>query len=369
VTAVNRIGLYALGAVGVLAAALAALFIVGGNQSGRDTTNDTAAAGVIAVAAVSDADSVEPACALSRECLRQHYQAMTWQHGPTTAMTALRQGSRLDPQLDSMCHDASHAIGEVAVLKLGSISNAFLAGGQDCGSGYYHGVIATVTASFDPDKLIEVLVSACREPDVSHFETWECFHGIGHGFVFAANGNIEIAVDNCVSIDNVSDSGACTSGALMQELVDHGSDDIYNADPYRQCRRLTDPTTLQTCYDMNAVIVSMQRSTDPERFAVCGTVPEDYRSGCYLGLGRAIFSGLPLQGERVEHVCDQAGSDEAVRWCVEGASSNTAAYYGDVDEALSHCPELRSDLEAVCRKTLETLRGSFTHDPTAPHQG
>lgn len=305
---------------------------------------------VLAVAPIT-ADEVPPdECILQTTCLRQWYQALTWRIGPEAALAALDAHGLVKESLQTACHDTTHAIGEVAAY-MRSLSEAMSLGDSNCGSGYYHGVVATTTTKVEPEKLVDVLVGGCG--DGKGFERWECFHGVGHGFVFAANGDIFKGVAKCEYIKNDSDRGACGSGAFMQELADNGRDEAYGKDPYRTCREIQEQVIAGQCYDMMANIIVIHVQGDRERFEVCRTIEDAYETDCYRGLGRARFAGMPFEGRGIEEYCNQAGVAIGVQLCYEAAYSNTAAYYGNSTEAKSHCPELSTDaLRQSCEDYL-----------------
>lgn len=301
---------------------------------------------VIAVAPLDPSLVPGEYCIRQIGCLRQWYQNLAWSIGPEAALEALESHGSKSDELRTMCHDTTHAIGEVAAY-MRPISQAMELGDSNCGSGYYHGVIATTTVKVEPERLIDALVQGCA--DGKGFARWECYHGVGHGFVFAAGGDIYRGIDSCMAVDNDSDRGACGSGAFMQELVDNGNDAKYSKDPYMVCKKMSEPIITDQCYDMLANIVYIHRPTPGEQFKVCADLVEPNASACYSGLGRARFAGLPFEGPGIEAYCGEAGDGKTL--CFEAAYTNTAAYYGNTEEAASHCPELSTEaLQNSCRE-------------------
>jgi hypothetical protein len=313
----------------------------GGESGGVDLRVDAVGQPVLAVAPLDEEVLPGDGCIAETTCLRQWYQALTWRIGPEKALAALDAHSRRNEKLAAACHDTTHAVGEVAAY-LRSLSEAMSLGDTNCGSGYYHGVVATTTTTVDPEQLIPVLVAGCS--DGAGFSRWECFHGVGHGFVFAAGGDIMRGVEKCLTITTDSDRGACGSGAFMQELADNGQDPSYAEDPYRVCRNVSEQVVAGQCYDMMANIIRIHvKNGAAAEFAVCRTVESQYEVDCYEGLGRARFAGMPFEGPGIEEYCSQAGSETGTTRCYEAAFANTAAYYGDSEEAKSHCPELSTE--------------------------
>lgn len=317
--------------------------------TGTSTTEAIVESGaaVVAIAPLDPAEVPSENCVVQTPCLRQWYQTLTWEIGPEAALHALERHGESNPTLRAACHDTTHSIGEVAAY-MRPISEAMSLGDSNCGSGYYHGVIATTTTKVAPEHLVDTLIAGCS--DGEGFARWECFHGVGHGFVFAAGGNIYRGIEKCLLILTDYDRGACGSGAFMQELADHGQDEKYDADPYVVCKDMNDPVVAGQCYDMLANIVYIHRDTPEAQFDECSKLEEPYTSDCYRGLGRARFAGLPFEGVGIEAYCNAAGGGEKSTLCYEAAFSNTAAYYGNNEEAASHCPELSTDaLRALCR--------------------
>lgn len=319
-----------------------------GKGKGHDETYQ-AARSVVAVAPLDPTLVPSDACIGQLSCLRQWYQTLAWSIGPEAALKALDEHGVKNEELREKCHDTTHAIGEVAAY-MRPISQAMELGDSNCGSGYYHGVIATTTVRVEPEYLIDTLVNGCA--DGKGFARWECYHGVGHGFVFAAGGDIYRGIESCLAVRNDSDRGACGSGAFMQELVDHGEDKKYAVDPYMVCKKMSETIIAGQCYDMLANIVYIHRSEPREQFAVCESLDEPSKSDCYRGLGRARFAGMPFEGSGIEAYCGEAGA--GAKLCFQAAYSNTAAYYGNNEEAASHCPELSTEaLQNSCREWFD----------------
>jgi hypothetical protein len=310
-------------------------------------TDVDAGASVIAIASLDPTQIPTESCIAQTPCLRQWYQTLTWEIGPEAALHTLERHGDASPALRAECHNTTHSIGEVAAY-MRPISEAMSLGDSNCGSGYYHGVIATTTTKVAPERLVDVLISGCS--DGVGFTRWECFHGVGHGFVFAAGGDIYRGIEKCFQISVDNDRRACGSGAFMQELGNHGRDEKYYSDPYVLCKDMNDPVIAGTCYDMLANIVFIHRNTPEAQFAECDRVGEPHDADCYRGLGRARFAGLPFEGAGIEEYCNAAGGGEKTTLCYRAAFSNTAAFYGNNEEAAEHCPELSTDtLRALCR--------------------
>lgn len=336
--------------VGLAASVVVAVSMLDTDSSDMAGGASLVATPVVAISEIDPAQVPSEACIKENSCLRQWYQTLTWQIGPQAALDALRAHGTSSEQLNAACHDTTHAIGEIAA-RMQPIAKAMELGDTSCGSGFYHGVIATTTTMVEPEQLIATLVDGCSDGD--GFERWECFHGVGHGFVFAAGGNILNGVDLCTAITIANDRGACGSGAFMQELDDRGGDEKYSKDPYVVCRAMTEPVIAGQCYDMLANLVMIHRSSTEDRFAECRTVPSVNQEDCYRGLGRAKFSGMPFTGEGIESFCEGAGTSDGVRQCYEAAFTNTAAFYGNSEEAATHCDELSTEvLRAMCRDWL-----------------
>lgn len=334
----------------LVAALFALLGVLALQIRGDEAEVRNVAADVIAVEEVDTSALPSEECIYDLMCLRQYYQAITWQLGPADALSVLKAHAQRNQRLDESCHDTTHAIGEVAAL-MQPISEAMFLGDTTCGSGFYHGVIATTTVQVDPENLNAVLTSGCASGEQG-FHRWECFHGVGHGFVFAANGDIYAGIERCSAIANDSDRGACASGAYMQELADHGTDPKYSDDPYIVCREVGEFVMRGQCYDMLANVIMIHRDTAATQWAVCDTVDDEHRGDCYRGLGRARFAGMPFLGPEIEAFCAEAGAGRDA--CYEGAFVNTAAYYGSSEEAKTHCVELSSEaLVRFCRDTLD----------------
>lgn len=347
----NRVRLLATSIV-VGATILGIALILSGRNQDTVTISpkDDTGASVVAISSLDPTQIPTEDCIKQTTCLRQWYQTLTWDIGPAAALLALELHGAASPALQAACHDTTHAVGEVAAY-MSSIGEAMVFGDSSCGSGYYHGVVATTTIQVEPERISEVLISGCSSG--LGFMRWECFHGVGHGFVFTAGGDIYRGVENCLIIEPDSDRGACGSGAFMQELADHGRDEKYKTDPYVICNKMNEPVIAGQCYDMLANLVYIHLDTPEKQFAECVKIAEAYTKDCYNGLGRARFGGLPFKGAELEDYCNRAEDGKGLTWCYEAAFTNTAAFYGNSDEAATHCPELSTDpLREMCRTWL-----------------
>jgi len=343
--------------VGAIIAAGAAIYVAT-PESEKGNGNAATNVGGAAVVAISPIDRNEvpsEECIGQPTCLRQWYQTLTWSVGPEEALVLLEAHGESSEKLKRACHDTTHAIGEVAAY-MRTLSLAMELGDSNCGSGYYHDVIATTTTRVSPEKLAETLIVGCSGAG-TNFAIWECFHGVGHGFVFAAGGDIYRGVETCLEIEDDHGRGACGSGAFMQELADHGTNEKYAADPYIVCKKMTEPIITGSCYDMLANLVRIHRREPKDQFQICEDLQKPYSDDCYGGLGRARFSGMPFEGSGIESYCNETPSVESMSSCYAAAFMNTSAYYGNSKEAASHCPELST---AALRKMCAEW---FTDNP------
>jgi hypothetical protein len=320
-----------------------------------DTTTLDGRPSVLVVPAKDIEQPPDSRCVADISCLRRHYTSLAWTYGEEQALSAVERDENSDTLGHGACHDAAHAVGEVAAQRHGATIDAISAGNELCGSGYFHGIVAWEATLLDPDVLIDTLTDACAIGPEGSFKRWECFHGVGHGFSFVSGNQVRPTLDLCQQIEREVDQNPCVSGALMQEMVDHSTAPEYKTDPYVLCPDIPAGMLRSTCYDMLATLVWGLFEPD-ERFDWCTRIDPVYKADCARGLGRNVDAGMPLNAASTTTFCNTAPDIDIRNWCVEGASVNTFAYYGNIAEARKHCDEFEDkNLAAVCSRSLDNL--------------
>lgn len=192
--------------------------------------------------------------------------------------------------LGGLCHDAAHAIGTVSYRTLGA--GAFTPGYEQCGFGYYHGLMLAAATSGPVQGAVDQLSAYCdsyesNDPSNRDF----CVHGIGH------------AIANRVQIPE----GAALCSTLREDHVP-GDEALTRDSSKISC--FTGVLNEKLRYDYFA---RTGPTTVEEAVAPCRTLDRDMRSPC--GRYTLHFSQLPVSD--IRSACISLGAVELRTGCWE----------------------------------------------------
>jgi hypothetical protein len=211
---------------------------------------------------------------------------------------------RVNPTLDELqrlfvngdiddCHILAHAFGHIAFTAIGRFDRALAAGGNQCTNGYQHGVVeaAISGAGTKVGQIKFGTVRTCFErPDADAVDA--CMHGLGHGYMYETNDNVERSLARCHA--EIGDSGyaqRCADGVLMENSMQfmlRGENRFRKAVP-RACSKLR--------------------------------LPLAELKGCYGEIGEVSMFVFGHELEKALAVCAQVGRKGARGWCEAGARS------------------------------------------------
>src|SRR5579862_9167789 len=84
-----------------------------------------------------------------------------------------------DPSFAKDCHPLLHQLGRAAYSYYGSYAAAIKYQNELCNSGYTHGVLEAYLAK--STTIASTLKTACTSMASQKFNSWQCYHGLGHG--------------------------------------------------------------------------------------------------------------------------------------------------------------------------------------------
>ncbi len=215
-----------------------------------------------------------PPGALMKSCNETYFETLAKNSGVTSALLELTAGTLSDTQLASTCHSAAHGIGHVAALHYGSLGNAFHAGSDICGNGFYHGVIEQMFGDRPLSLLtLEDLRGICSDTwlaTTSPLAHMNCVHGIGHALMYMSGGDITRSLLHCGDYSSDSDSSQCATGALMEEgfrTLRSTSTDRTRSDPTLLCSQtLGDQTECWLSQSANEIVTVTGSTTQAKIF-------------------------------------------------------------------------------------------------------
>ena len=220
------------------------------------------------------------------------------EQGSAAALEELDVRSRADTALGGVCHAISHDLGHQALeLAGGKPGKALTVRNDVCGGGFTHGVIEDALASSkDPGR--DLLKICAPEQDGS------CFHGVGHGVMFATGLDVVRSLDLCDFAPKEILSVRCGEGVFMQ---------LFSADVAggHAAGKGSNPQTVDTAR------------------ATCAGVRMPYAGSCWFYAPTLWLAETPDDFAGAMQWCTDASSDFGQQLCAKGVGSRTIKYHPD----------------------------------------
>ncbi|MCE9585453.1 hypothetical protein K8Q94_02425 [Candidatus Nomurabacteria bacterium] len=270
----------------------------------------------------------------SREELMQMLDKKT----PSQVLAILREEIISDESLANSCHGVAHEIGHHAYLKYG-FSGAMSYEDDVCGAGYIHGVIEEKFGFLKEDQLLNELNSVCLPANLNR-----CFHGVGHGLMFALNGDVKKSLSFCDSYKEKSQRSNCYDGVFMHIFDDEntGINKVIThfEDAFDFC------STFKTPYNNNCYFYAPRYKMSTEsldNIKKCESITSSsLRVSCIVGSGVGFMKHHITQEKEGENYCFVFKNVDA---CFEGL----IRYYNFHNELVYNSPELCQN-EAIKNK-------------------
>jgi hypothetical protein len=312
--------------------------------------------------------------AIDYACYQEHYRGLVRSSGVKTAFAELKGEYEKNEFVRSSCHQLTHVIGRAAAERYGDISDAYERGEHFCGTGYYHGVIETITARIGTDRILEEADTLCA--DLREYQEHSayhsgCAHGLGHGFMGILDNELFESLDACDALTDGWEREHCYNGVFMENLPDsdnrsHPSKYLKEDQPLYPCTVVEDRYKTQCYQKQTSYALSTQGRDFARVFELCESVEDGFRAACYRGLGRNVFE----QGTReniteaaqttsVDMLCALGKDHEARSNCVVGAVRYFILYYGNETRAKEFCASLVADLRGECSSLGEEFSEDF----------
>lgn len=222
----------------------------------------------------------------------------------------------------SACHEEAHVLGETLYSAASSIERTMSACTPACHNGCQHGALGAFARS---GQSLERIV----ELDVGHLCTianddWArqalCFHGLGHLFMVAREGEILESLQDC---DRSKIKGGqllqCWSGVFMENAVntmEAGGKYLRADEPLFPCTWSALPEQYrESCYRQPPVPTFDTK----ESFEICRSAPARWQRSCAFGLGIKSADLWSADPQIVVERCRTGAPDLHIP-CLQGAS-------------------------------------------------
>jgi len=331
-------------------------FVINGQVDERHLVATAASAAPVAThhaAAPTGAALVSPV-AVTRDLYTQvsgELLEIQREHGSAAALEELDVRSRASADLGGVCHAISHDLGHQALQLAGGRPGKALTVRNDvCGGGFTHGVIEdSLGSSENPAR--ELLRICAPEQDGS------CFHGVGHGVMFATGLDVAKSLDLCDLAPGSILSVRCGEGVFMQ---------LFSADVAggHAAGKGANPESVETAGDTCAhtrmpyvgscwfYAPTLWLADRPDDFAGamgwCAAAPSEFgQQECAKGVGSRTVKYHPDDPTIGARVCADAG--ELMNSCLAGMGSYWSVHHQGQRPASDVCALLGSaTLEQRC---------------------
>jgi hypothetical protein len=254
--------------------------------------------------------------------------------GSAEALEQLEMRSRTDAELGGVCHAIAHDLGHAALqLAGGKPGRALTVRNDVCGGGFTHGVIEdALGSSTDPGR--DLLRICAPKQDGS------CFHGVGHGVMFATGLDVERSLDLCDLAPRSVLSVRCGEGVFMQ---------LFSADVAggHAAGKGASPETVNSAS------------------GTCAEVRMPYAGACWFYTPTLWLADRPDDFAGAMRWCSDAPSSFGRELCAKGVGSRTIKYHPDDPTIGARVCAKAEDLTGPCLAGMGSY-WSVHHQGKAP---
>jgi hypothetical protein len=254
------------------------------------------------------------------------------------------------------CHSEAHDLGKVIFARLRDVGMGLRVCADRCNSGCMHGVLMeafTTIGKPSPHHLdLAVLKPAikdlCQRNPVmtASYSPGDCAHGVGHALMHLAGYEIPEAVKACEGNENPAMEYYCATGAYMEYVTERDPQDAATKSLLYPCDQYVYPAACAR-YKMVHVVrrhYEAGRTTEELR-ALCSSLADAVRRGCFHGLGNAHMPLIAAGTIGIRPVCLGLGEVEEFV-CIDGAMERMAKFHPDI--AVRVCDQLDGRNRATC---------------------
>lgn len=291
--------------------------------------------------------------------LKKKYARIVKKKEAGDALRQFREDIQKDADISSVCHPLVHSIGHAAYEKYKNFGQAMWYQDDVCNNGYMHGVIELYFSQ--AEDITDAMFSVCESYADGSYNQWQCYHGLGHGFMFHTDNHLPDSVAYCDEYDNEFKRSACVNGVYMENFnaLDkvHPSDYLNIRDPDYPCDGQPNEYRA-TCY---LYAPTYYLNLHPGDYAGALTWCDEHNRqdeySCSSGVGMQAMKENIDNVEYVLQACRQGKKDQIIA-CISGASSYPVFHFGNLSAALERCDKM-GEFSDLCRGRVSSHRGWF----------
>jgi len=311
-------------------------------------------------------------CAGDRFCVEQAFGNISYNDGPKTALSLVREKLPSDAGVKADCHRIVHTIGSAALAREdGNVAKAFSEGDSTCWSGYYHGILEKAfLGAASTSELAKRAREVCDDPGIRR-TTWlayQCVHGLGHGLMIDTGYNMPLSLRICDRLATGWDQTSCTGGVFMENInSSYGfkSPWLRKKDLVYPCEVVKERHKLY-CYLMVTSRILQANGYDWRGAArICSKVERGWVSTCFQSYGRDASGFTQQNPPRILRLCGIAGSGSHEDNCVYGAARDLTANDANGKRAAQLCNLGPARVRTRCFTGIGTILGGFSPSAAA----
>ena len=282
--------------------------------------------------------------------------------GATTAIQNLIDLASNNEAIAAQCHDLLHEIGKEAFIKYGDFSKAIAHQTDYCNSGYIHGLFEAYFESKDGEILeIDGLCDNYSQTG-RPFDSWQCYHGVGHGFMYQHGGDLTKALDSCDQLTTSQNINYCTNGVYMElfnnEILAGEPAFIDYSNPLTTCDNVTVGKSDCLFYAPSYFTQNMGYSHS-ETMELCHNLPLHLSHICIRGTAAEAAKRNQTNLSEVAYLCDFENALGKRDACLSGIVGITINQTASVAETVTACGDLPATYQTMCIATAESYRSFF----------
>lgn len=291
--------------------------------------------------------------------------------GSKVVMEKIIQESGGGSELD--CHTEAHQVGRKAYDLFGASS--YDDGSAACHSGFYHGAMEAFISSVGTDNLNTEIVNLC-ESFSTHFGTFECYHGIGHGLMAYEDYDLPVALSDCRTLRSSFEQRSCFGGVFMENIIagqgnaaiEGHSTDWVSDDPHFPCNGIENVTSaVEDCYMMQTSwMLKLYKYNFAEVAEECMRADPAYISICYQSYGRDSAGHYLRDPEKIIKSCSYVPNEkDYYKRCVLGGVYVILDFWGPglKNQADKFCDLLEGETQNSCRSVVSSRKADLAGTP------
>ena len=316
---------------------------------------------------------VDPAHAAAYTCYTKEINSVTQKYNPETATALLKKQYSQVSYVKGDCHQLMHVVGRAAYAKYGNLADAFAHGDQFCWSGFYHGIMEELSREKGYNYIFAHASTLCSQVAKKYgqyaFNTYNCVHGLGHGFMELEDENLFDALKSCDAFKNSWDAQSCYGGVFMQNVMNvqgpEGEDlatykYLKADDPMYPCDAVANQYK-GSCYLMQTSFALQVDNYDFNKvFAQCADVqPQPLTNICYQSLGRDASGQSISDVTKTKDTCMLGPDLEAQENCFTGAVKDFVSYFHSDKKGYELCAAAPPVIKQSCNYTVKQYFSTF----------